>query len=245
MASYFSVPSIGGLYTAQTDATTAGAAFMAFIKKVQDFFSIGLPIYPDKYEEKGGNEIGSQILVGGVGNGTNNFLKNDAKSESSSVTGALVKVMDNVVVNPRTWNIHGYMGINVENSRVLQVASGLNIPSTFLNSFLAQFGRETLNSLMKKYLRYVSEARRPFKFTTAEGETLAALIKNYSLKNVPENLNWIEVDLEIQEFRFIALLSNNEQEMVGGVNGLYNSSADAAKQLSRSALKTIGIRVSR
>lgn len=243
MASYFSIPTIGGLYYPTSNKeNTLFNQFQTFIKKVQDFFQVGVPIYPDRYEEKGGNEIGTQVLVGGVGNGNSNTETQPANN-GDAVTGALVKVMDNVVVNPRSWTIHGYIGINMENSRALQVAGGLGLPSPFFNSFLRTFGRETLNSLMKKFLKYVSEARRPFKFTTAEGELVPALIKSYSLKNVPDNLNWCEVDLEVQEFRFIALLSNNEQEMVGGVNGLYTSSKDALRQLSRSTLKTIGIKI--
>lgn len=241
MASYFSIPTIGSLYQSKANLTgSLKEEFISFVKKVQDFFSAGIPIYPDKYEERGGNEIGTQVLVGGVGNGNSNTLTGKEDNQDA-VTGALVKIMDNVVVNPRTWIIHGYMGINIENSIVLQTGRAMNIPNPILSSFLTTFGRETLNSLMKKYLKFVSEARRPFKFTTTDGETVPCLIKSYSLKNVAENLNWCEVDLEIQEFRFLALLSDNEQEMVGGVKGLYTSAKDAARQLSRSALKSLAM----
>ena len=108
-----------------------------------------------------------------------------------------------------------------------------------MTTFIEKFGRGALNGLMKKYLEYISEARRPFKFYTADGENVAALIKNYSVKYLPENQNWVEVDLEIQEFRFIALLSNNQQEMIGGVNSLYNSPKDALRSLARGAVKAL------
>lgn len=250
IASYFSVPSIGNLYTpSKQNAASFGDALSAWVKKVMDFFQIGVPIYPDKYEEKGGNEIGTQVLIGGIGSGNSEDSAQqgamDAKSESTSATGALVKIMDNVVTNPRSWVIHGYMGLNIEDMGVVgqQLTSLGGIMGPFMTSFVQKFGRETLNNIMKKHLQIVSEARRPFRFTTCNGETLPALIKSYSVKNVPENLNWIEVDLEIQEFRFIALLSNNEQEMIGGVNGIYNTPQDALRQLSRGTLKNLNFAV--
>ena len=226
LVSMFSVPSLGGVYKQSVLSDP-------FLKKIVDFFSIGIPVYPDSYEETGGNEIGTQVLIGGVGT--------DA-SGAANVTGALTKVMDNVVVNPRTWKIHGYIGINIENSTVAQTASGLgSIP--FLSNFIRTFGRETLNSILKRYMQYVSESRKPFKFTTADGDKIPALYKSYTIKSVPENQNWVEVDLEIQEFRFVALLDDNHQEVVGGMTSVFGSPADFAKRLARSALKTVAVKM--
>ena len=250
IAAYFSVPSIGNLYTPTKDnAASIRDALTSIAKEVMDFFQIGVPIYPDKYEEKGGNEIGTQVLVGGIGSGNSEDnaqqAASSAKTESSSATGALVKIMDNIVTNPRNWVIHGYIGLNIEDmGNIGHQITGLGgVMGPFMTSFMQKFGRETLNNIMKKHLQIVSEARRPFKFTTCDGETIPALIKSYSVKNIPENMNWIEVDLEIQEFRFIALLSNNEQEMVGGVNGIYNTPQDALRQLSRGTLKNLNFAV--
>lgn len=236
LASLFSLPSIGSLYSPEENAAESGMTFAVFWKKVMDFFQVGVPIYPDKYEEKGGNEIGTQVLVGGIGSG-NSDLKTSG-SQSSSATGALVKIMDNIVATPRSWVIHGYMGINFENMETTKAVTGAMTPA-FLTNFVEQFGRITLNGLIKKYVEYISEARRPFKFNTSDGETVPALIKNYSVKKVAENQNWVEVDLEIHEFRFIALTSNNEQEMIGGVDSMYSSPKDTLKQMARSSVKAL------
>lgn len=237
IASYFSVPTLGGLYKDMTAGVKSQTLLETLrdtkIKKLMDFFSIGLPVYPDKYEESGGSEIGTQILIGGMGSD---------KAGNADTVGALSKVMDNVVVSPRTWTIHGFIGLNIESSMIAGYLAGFGtIP--FLTNFIKVFGRDTMNSLMKRYMQYISEARRPFKFTTADGDTLPALIKSYKITNVPDNLNWVEVDLEIQEFRFIALMDDNQQEAFGGMNSLFGSPMDFARRLSRSALKTIGIKM--
>lgn len=240
IASYFAVPSIGSLYSPDETMSAGGMTLSVFFKKLLDFLQVGIPVYPDKYEEKGGNEIGTQVLVGGVGNGNSDkdTSKNASKSNASTATGALVKIMDNIVASPRSWVIHGYMGINLENMETTKAITGAITPP-FLTTFIEKFGRGVLNGLMKKYLEYVSEARRPFKFYTADGENVAALIKNYSVKYLAENQNWVEVDLEIQEFRFIALLSDNQQEMVGGVNSMYTSAKDTLRSLARGAVKAL------
>lgn len=248
IASYFTIPTIGNLYYHKS-ASIGSADAAEQIKRLMDMFQIGIPIYPDKYEKKGGNEIGQQVLVGGIGTD-----KPDQAGANTDVTGALVKVADNIVVNPRTWTIHGYIGVNIENggivSRALQMAgqfagsAGLNmIPEVAgaLNSFITKFGRETFNNVMTSAFEYISEARRPFRFTTIEGETIPCLIKSYSVHKVAENLNWVEVDLEIQEFRYIALLQNSEQAAIGGVTGIYSSGMDAVRQCGRSALKAVFI----
>lgn len=226
VASMFSVPMLGGVYKKSVISD-------AMLQKIVDFFTQGVPVYPDSYEETGGNEIGTQVLIGGVGTDDSN---------AADMVGALTKVMDNVVVNPRTWKIHGYIGINIESSKVAQVASGMGaIP--FLSNFMRVFGRETLNSILKRYIQYISESRKPFKFTTADGDTIPALYKSYTIKSVPENQNWVEVELEIQEFRFVALLDDTHQEIVGGVNGVFGSPAGFAKRLSRSAFKTLAVKM--
>lgn len=240
IASYFTVPSLGSLYAPEDMLQNMNNPASLVFKKILDFLKVGIPIYPDKYEEKGGNEIGTQVLVGGVGDGNSENQASDdvSKTSTKTATGALVKIMDNIVANPRSWVIHGYMGINLENMEVTKAITG-SITPPFLTSFIEKFGRGVLNGLMKKYLEYISEARRPFKFYTASGETVASLIKSYSIRSVAENLNWVEVDLEIQEFRFIALLSNNEQEMVGGVNSMYTSAKDTLKSLARGAVTSL------
>ena len=227
VASMFTVPTLGGVYKQSVFSD-------AMMQKIVDFFSVGIPVYPDSYEETGGNEIGTQVLIGGVGTDT---------SGVAEMVGALTKVMDNVVVNPRTWKIHGYIGINIENSLVAQKVSGFGGVLPFFSNFVRIFGRETLNSILKRYMQYVSESRKPFKFTPADGDPIPALYKSYTIKSVPENLNWVEVDLEIQEFRFVALLDDNKQEIVGGMDGVFGSKAGFAKRLSRSAFKTIAVKM--
>lgn len=231
IASYFSVPSLGGLYYPASNFTGAMAAFM----KMVDLFAIGMPIYPDKYEESGGNEIGTQTLVGGMG---------EAKGGLDSA-GVLTKIMDNVVVSPRVWKIHGYIGINVEHNSgigtlVNNFSNGMPVWGQFLTGFVAQFGRDALNLVIKKYIKYISEARRPFKFTTSDGETVPALVVRYSIKNEADNLNWVDVDLEIEEFRFVSLSVDGQQIVIG--SGSWGSFSSMVKQMARCALKKIALR---
>lgn len=248
IASYFSVPTIGNLYYKKTGPIGSVNA-LEQIKRLMDLFQIGIPVYPDKYEKRGGNEIGQQVLVGGIGTDTSEGI-----GVNTDVTGALVKVADNIVVSPRIWVIHGYTGLNLENGGIVSSAlgmagqfvgtSGLNlIPQVAgaLSTFVQKFGRETFNNVMTKALEYISSARRPFKFTTAEGETVPAIIKSYAVKKAAENLNWVELDLEIQEFRYIALTQGSEQVSAGGVNGIYASGQDAIKQCGRTLLKSIAL----
>lgn len=222
IASYFSVPTLGGLYKNPANA------FTGFIQKVADIFSIGIPIYPDKYEETGGNEIGQQIIVGGI----------ESAADLNSV-GALSKIADNVVVSPRVWKIHGYMGINIEHGSYMQTAATFGgVP--VLSQINTTFGRDALNMVMKKYVKYVADARRPFKFTTSEGETVPALIQSYSIKNEPDNLNWLDVDLTIQEFRFVSLTDGRQQAIING--GPWGSVMSMTKQLARAALKSVAMK---
>lgn len=220
IASYFSVPSLGGLYHSVT-----GAA--AVFTKILDIFSIGMPIYPDKYEESGGNEIGTQTLVGGM----------DSSLGGLYSAGTLTKIMDNVVVSPRIWKIHGYMGVNIEHNKYTGIAATFG---GVLPNFVTQFGREGLNTVIKKYIKYISESRRPFKFTTADGETVPALIVRYSMKNEADNQNWVDVDLEIEEFRFVGLSSDGQQMVIGG--GVWGSIGSMVKQLARGTMKSIFLR---
>lgn len=212
VAQYFNLPTIGGLYA---PLTTDNEKWVTVIE-ILDMFKFGIPIYPDVYEEMGGNDISEQVLVGGIGTETAVGAK-----PGDDVTGALVKVADNIVVNPRKWRIHGYTGYN-SNTKVGQFMNGL-IPEATLQSFISKFGRDTLNTTLKQTLQYISEARRPFKFNTREGETIPCLIKSYNVKTVAENANFIELDLEIQEFRFLALVGDSQgNQTTGGTTTLFS-----------------------
>lgn len=212
VAQYFNLPTIGGLYAPITEENKKWATVI----KILDMFKFGIPIYPDVYEEMGGNDISEQVLVGGIGSDSAVGAK-----PGDDVTGALVKVADNIVVNPRKWRIHGYTGYNT-NTKVGQFMSGL-IPEATLASFVAKFGRDTLNTTFKQTLQYISEARRPFKFHTREGETVPCLIKSYNVKTLAENANFVELDLEIQEFRFLALTGDDKgNQMTGGVTTVFS-----------------------
>ncbi len=227
LGQYFNLPTIGGLYSPKKKVSTNKIDVV--LNKILDIFKFGIPIYPDVYEESGGNDISEQVLIGGLGS--------DSAAEGNpgdDITGALVKVADNIVVNPRKWRIHGYTGLNT-NTKIGQVINGL-IPEATLQSLITQFGRDTLNSLFKQTLQYIAEARRPFKFNTREGETIPCLIKSYTVKTVAENNNFVELDLEIQEFRFLALSEDEEgnQTVAGGVTSNFNPA-----QLGRTALRSL------
>lgn len=233
LGQYFNLPTIGGLYSPNSifkreysGNQQANKIVLGFL----DMFKFGIPLYPDVYEESGGNDISEQVLIGGMGS---NSEYNSAPGDD--ISGALIKVADNIVVNPRRWRIHGYTGLNT-NTKIGQIINGL-IPEATLQSFITKFGRDTLNSLFKQTLQYISEARRPFKFNTREGETVPCLIRNYTVKTIAENDNFVELDLELQEFRFLALVENNgevNQNAVGGVTSNFS-----ATQLGRTALRSI------
>ena len=224
---YFNLPTIGGLYSPAK--TQSPNKYLSAVLQMLDMFKFGIPIYPDVYEEMGSNDISEQVLVGGIGSDSSQNAK-----PGDDIAGALVKVADNIVVNPRKWRIHGYTGFNT-NTKTGQFFNGL-IGEATLQSFITKFGRDTLNTTLKQTLQYISEARRPFKFNTREGETIPCLIKSYNVKTMAENNNYVELDLEIQEFRFLALTGDEEsnQTVVGGVNSAFN-----VTKLGRTALRVL------
>lgn len=228
---YFNLPTIGGLYSVSKNLTEGMSTLQANIVKsvlqLLDMFKFGIPIYPDVYEESGGNDISEQVLVGGIGSSSSS-----GGTPGSDIAGALVKVADNIVVNPRKWRIHGYTGLNT-NTTIGHIVNGL-IPEATIQTFIAKFGRDTLNSTFKQTLQYLSEARRPFKFNTREGETIPCLIKSYNVKTVAQNSNFVEIDLEIQEFRFLALTENGKLQATGGVTTSFEPA-----HLGRNALRVL------
>lgn len=228
---YFNLPTIGGLYSAPSKKDTGNKKDFKkpIVLQMLDMFKFGIPIYPDKYEESGGNDISEQVLVGGLGS--------DASEDGQpgdDIAGALVKVADNIVVKPRKWHIHGYTGLNT-NTSLGHVINGL-IPEATLQSFITKFGRDTLNNTFRQTLQYIAEARRPFKFNTREGETIPCLIRDYKINTVAENNNYIELDLELQEFRFLALTYNDDgsQAALGGVTTTFSGA-----KLGRTALRSL------
>ena len=226
LGQYFNLPTIGGLYSPKKQYS-GNETVNKIVLGILDMFKFGIPLYPDVYEESGGNDISEQVLVGGIGSDS------DIEGVSGDdITGALIKVADNIVVNPRKWRIHGYTGLNT-NTTIGQIINGL-IPEATLQSFITKFGRDTLNSLFKQTLQYLAEARRPFKFNTRDGETVPCLMKNYKIRTAAENNNFVELDLELQEFRFLALTEDGSQASVGGVNSNFSIS-----QLGRTALRSL------
>lgn len=211
LVSMFTLPSIGTIYKEYTDADDYKMS--TAIQIVVNFFQLGFPIYTDNVVEGISNNIGEQVLVGGMG----------------SETGQLYKIADNIVPNPRSWTIHGYMGF--ANGNVL---SRLMNSIPVVGSFIRKFGRDTLLSLIKEYMRYISNARKPFRFYTAEGEEVPALIKSCKFTNKAENTNFIEVDLEIQEFRYLVLFDPLTQVAKSGYT--YDP-MNTVKALSRSVAK--------
>lgn len=235
VANYFNLPTIGGLYstnkTLLSRAKEADKKALVAVLQMLDMFKFGIPIYPDTYEESGGNEISEQVLVGGLGSDAS-----EGGESGADIAGALVKVADNIVVNPRKWRIHGYTGLNM-NTTVGNFALGMYpvIPEVTIRSFVQKFGRDTLNNTFRQTLQYIAEARRPFKFNTREGETIPCLIKSYNIKTVAENNNYVELDLELQEFRFLALSDDmGNQSAVGGVTSTFS-----VAKLGRTALRAL------
>ena len=95
---------------------------------------------------------------------------------------------------------------------------------------------ETYLSIVKEYVRFLANARKPFKFTTPEGETVPALIKDCKFSNKAENKNFIEVDLEIQEFRYLGIVDKEGQFVGGNYNYGINKTANV---LGRSVAKAL------
>ena len=224
VTSFFTLPSIGALYRDATDTERIG--FSRFLFAAFDFLKLGFPVYTDHFEEIVANNIGEQVLVAGVENSNSGgFSGNDA--------GILHKVADNIVPEPRKWSMHGFLGYASNNIfadvRRTQMPLGLG-------NFVVKFGRETLLSTIKEYVRFLANARKPFKFTTPEGETIPALIKDCKFSNKAENKNFIEVDLEIQEFRFLGVVKDVGQYVGGNYNYGFNKTANV---LGRSVAKAL------
>ena len=224
VTSYFTLPSIGALYRDTDDSERVGLSRFLFV--AIDFLKLGFPVYTDHFEEIVANNIGEQVLVAGVENSNSGgFSGNDA--------GILHKVADNIVPEPRKWSMHGFLGYASNNIfadvRRTQMPLGLG-------NFVVKFGRETLLSTIKEYVRFLANARKPFKFTTPEGETIPALIKDCKFSNKAENKNFIEVDLEIQEFRYLGVVENEGQYVGGNYNYGINKTANV---LGRSVAKAL------
>lgn len=223
VTSLFTLPSIGALYS-DVDATEK-VGFSKFLFFALDFLKLGFPVYTDNFEETVTNNIGEQVLVAGVEN-------SNIGSFSANNAGILHKIADNIVPEPRKWPMHGYLGYSSNNifANVTRM-----IPLNF-GSFIEKFGRETLLSIIKEYIRFLANARKPFKFTTPEGETVPALIKYYKFSNKAENKNFIEVDLEIQEFRYLGIVKGEGQFVGGNYNYGINKTANV---LGRSVAKAL------
>lgn len=188
IVSMFTLPSIGTVYKEKIDADNLKMSNT--IQLVMDFLKLGFPIYTDSITEQVSNTIGEQTLVGGIEQGK---------------VGQLYKIADNIVPEPRMWVIHGYMGFASGN-----VLSRLANSIPIVGTFIKKFGHDALLSLIKEYVRYVSSARKPFRFYTSEGEEVPALIKSCKFTNKAENTNFIEVDFEIQEFRYLVIFKNDQ-----------------------------------
>ena len=223
VTSLFTLPSIGALYSDVNATEKVG--FSKFLFFALDFLKLGFPVYTDNFEETVSNNIGEQVLVAGVENSNNG-------SFSANNAGILHKVADNIVPEPRKWSMHGYLGYSSNNifANVTRM-----IPLNF-GSFIDKFGRETLLSIIKEYVRFLANARKPFKFTTPEGETVPALIKDCKFSNKAENKNFIEVDLEIQEFRYLGIVKEEGQFVGGNYNYGINKTANV---LGRSVAKAL------
>ena len=224
VTSYFTLPSIGALY--EDTSVTERVGLSKFMFMAIDFLKLGFPVYTDHFEEVVENNIGEQVLVAGVENSNNG-------SFSANNAGILHKVADNIVPEPRRWSMHGFLGYASNNIfadvRRTQMPLGLG-------NFVVKFGRETLLSTIKEYVRFLANARKPFKFTTPEGETIPALIKDCKFSNKAENKNFIEVDLEIQEFRYLGVVEKEGQYVGGNYNYGINKTA---KALGRSVAKAL------
>lgn len=128
--------------------------------------------------------------------------------------------------------MHGYLGYSSNNI----FANTTRMIPFNIGSFIDKFGRETLLSTIKEYVRFLAYARKPFKFTTPEGETVPALIKDCKFSNKAENKNFIEVDLDIQEFRYLGVVKDEEQYVGGNYNYGINKTANV---LGRSVAKAL------
>lgn len=223
VTSFFTLPSIGALYRDTDDSERVG--FSKFLYAAFDFLKLGFPVYTDHFEEIVANNIGEQVLVAGVENSNSGGL-------SANDAGILHKVADNIVPEPRKWSMHGYLGYSSNNI----FANVTRMIPFNIGSFIDKFGRETLLSTIKEYVRFLANARKPFKFTTPEGETVPALIKDCKFSNKAENKNFIEVDLEIQEFRYLGVVASEGQYVGGNYNYGINKTANV---LGRSVAKAL------
>ena len=222
VTSLFTLPSIGALYSDVNATEKVG--FSKFLFFALDFLKLGFPVYTDNFEEIVANNIGEQVLVAGVENSNNG-------SFSANNAGILHKVADNIVPEPRRWSMHGYLGYSSNN-----IIADVTRMTPIIGNTIEKFGRETYLSIVKEYVRFLANARKPFKFTTPEGESIPALLKDCKFSNKAENKNFIEVDLEIQEFRYLGIVDKERQFVGGNYNYGINKTANV---LGRSVAKAL------
>ena len=222
VTSYFTLPSIGALY--RDTSVTERVGLSKFMFMAIDFLKLGFPVYTDHFEEVVSNNIGEQVLVAGVENSNNG-------SFSANNAGILHKVADNIVPEPRRWSMHGYLGYSSNN-----IFADVTRMTPIIGNTIEKFGRETYLSIVKEYVRFLANARKPFKFTTPEGESIPALLKDCKFSNKAENKNFIEVDLEIQEFRYLGIVDKEGQFVGGNYNYGINKTANV---LGRSVAKAL------
>ena len=222
VTSYFTLPSIGALY--KDTSVTERVGLSKFMFMAIDFLKLGFPVYTDHFEEVVENNIGEQVLVAGVENSNNG-------SFSANNAGILHKVADNIVPEPRRWSMHGYLGYSSNN-----IIADVTRMTPIIGNTIEKFGRETYLSIVKEYVRFLANARKPFKFTTPEGESIPALLKDCKFSNKAENKNFIEVDLEIQEFRYLGIVDKERQFVGGNYNYGINKTANV---LGRSVAKAL------
>lgn len=215
IVSAFTNPSIGGLYSPEPEG-----AISAVFSAVIDILALGIPIYAEEYQEDMSNKIGEQVLVSGTG----------------PSAGQLIKITDNIVPNPREFHIKGYIGF----SKIFMDYSN-NIENGYLAvaiNFIRKFGLATLLAVMKVYLRNISNARRPFKFYTRDGELVPCVIKNLSFIDTVENSNFLHINATFQEFRYLSL---DTVDNILAVNNSYSDLIKIAVSLTRTTAKTIFI----
>lgn len=188
-------------------------------KKILDALSSvglarGIPIYSNKQQELGQNNIGDQIML------------------RAGELGTQV-VTDNIAPLPREWKIEGYVACpyNVRHNNVV------NYYITASNSIL-------IVQAIKNYFRYLRTLRAPFQFITREGEIIDVLMQNYTFTDEPESEWATRIDLHLKEYIALGVgqdaYSISNLPSFGGIFGQSAQYATAGTKVIGKALKMFG-----
>lgn len=178
-----STPALG-LPIRMTAAIEAMGSPLALLKP--SVLVTGLPIYPSAFSEKGTVQIGTQVIVTTIG-GTDGTI--------SSTT-----MIDNVAPQPRRWTVEGYLAQFSDSQGDLLMQANNSPALRYATAALAPVTTSVYLAAAKQYIRYLKDARCPFKFRTDTGSKETVILADYEFVSHADITNAQHVKLSLVEY---------------------------------------------